>query len=131
MTAELYKAFRAERLKGNVDFINDDITVLLVAGYVPDLDADRVEDDIPEEMAVLEVSLVGQTVDEGLSIFTADSVNIPSLTHPDPVTGLVVMKNTDNSGTTGLIAYIDLDPFTPDGTPITIIWDAVLGIIQD
>jgi hypothetical protein len=109
----------------DIDLINDQIAALLIdkSSYTPDLDNDLSQADIPVAAQIAQVALSGKTID-GTTFRANDSVFV-SVTGTT-VDAIVLMKDTDNTGTSLLIAFIDNAsefPITPDGTDITIEWD--------
>jgi|TARA_Y100000310_G_scaffold344838_1_gene459894 hypothetical protein len=119
----LYENGNEERAKGNIDFINSDIRILLVTDYTPDAETHRVQSDIPEASQLGEYRLEGKTLIK--TKFLADDLEIPSFSSESDITGLVLMSGTDSYDTTVLLAYLtstDL-PITPDGSDITLRWD--------
>lgn len=118
----IYTSGLQEILRGNVDLINDDITVLLTSGYVPDFDTDTVQDDILEESQIIEISLLGKTLDG--TKYLADDIEITGQESKSVIDGLVVLKNTSDYETSHLVSFYDgFTPFLLDGTLVTIQWD--------
>jgi len=117
----------------NIDLINDQIAALLIdlSYYTPDLDNDLSQADIPEAAQIAQVALTGKTLDG--TTYRADDSVFTSVTGAK-VDAIVLMLDTDNTGTSLLIHYIDDAvefPITPDGTNITIEWsDGVNGIFK-
>jgi hypothetical protein len=121
----MYENGVASIMGADIDLINDQIAALLIdkSSYTPDLDNDLSQADIPVAAQIAQVALSGKTID-GTTFRANDSVFV-SVTGTT-VDAIVLMKDTDNTGTSLLIAFIDNAsefPITPDGTDITIEWD--------
>ena len=133
MATGMFEKGVAAIMGANIDLINDQIAALLIdlSYYTPDLDNDLSQADIPEAAQIAQVALTGKTLDG--TTYRADDSVFTSVTGAK-VDAIVLMLDTDNTGTSLLIHYIDDAvefPITPDGTNITIEWsDGVNGIFK-
>lgn len=132
MASGFYISGITAMLRGDIDFINTSIAVMLVDStkYTVDLDVHTDLSDIPPLANLGEVELTSKQVT--LNVFTADSAVFPNVegTNADAV---VLFANADQEEDCTLISYIDNCPefpLIPDGTNITINWDPVGGIFD-
>lgn len=130
MASGMYENGVAALMGGDIDFLNDTISVVLVsAAYDVDLETDVSQSDIPEAAQIAERQLQGKSIDG--TTFTADSLTFPSVTG-STVVAVVILRDDGTQQGSRLIAYLDNAPglpVTPDGTDITLNWDASLGIV--
>lgn len=122
----LYGKGREAFLNGDIDWLVDDIRVILVDtnDYTVDIDVHDFLDDIP---APARVAVSGALTGKSSTLGVADAGNItfPTVTG-DPSEALVIYKHTGVESTSNLIAYIDSAtglPVTPNGGDINIAWD--------
>lgn len=126
MTSGMYKHGKVELMRGNIDLINDALSVLLVdtSLYAPDLTSDESQADIPEAARLSEILVTGKSLNG--AILLADNVVFPSVASTlNPVGGVVLFKDTGVYSTSTLIAFFDNAPefpITPDDTDIVIAW---------
>jgi hypothetical protein len=123
----LYDAAKQSFLQGDIDWINDNIKVVLVdtATYAVDLANDDFLDDIPVgERVATSINLSGKSSTGGVA--DATEVTFTGVSG-DEAEALVVYKDTGDAGTSNLICYIDTAsaglPITPNGADITVTWD--------
>lgn len=124
MANRLYDAGRAAFLGADIDWLADNIKVVLVdsGAYTPNTATDDFFNDIPSVIAT-SGNLASKTATAGV----ADAADITFTA----VTGaqseyLVIYKDTGTSSTSALIALIDTAtnlPITPNGGDITVQWD--------
>jgi phage tail sheath gpL-like len=127
MANELFATAKKKLLDGDIDLLADDIKVVCVDedDDVPDPAADEFLADID---AGARVATSGNltTPDTTGGVFNADPITIAAVAG-DEFESIVIYKDTGNPATSALIAYIDTAaglPCTPDGSDITITWDA-------
>ena len=128
MANALYDAGLDAFANGNIDWVNDDIRVILVdtAVYTVDLNNDANLEDVPggARVAVSAASLANKSTAAG--VCDADDISFSSVSG-DQSEALVLYKHTGNEATATLIAYIDTAtglPVTPAGTDIDVVWDS-------
>lgn len=127
MANALYGLARKKFLDGDIDWLADDIKVILVdaADYSVSIDVDEFLDDIAAGARVATSANLG-TKDSTLGVADAADVVLSSVTG-DESEALVIYKDTGVEGTSPLIAYIDSAtglPVIPNGGDITIAWDS-------
>lgn len=126
MANALYDKGRQAFLEGDIDWINDDIRVILIdtADYTVDLANHDFLNDVPSAARVaVSPSLSGKSATNGVA--DANDVTFSSVTG-DPSEAIIIYKHTGTESTSNLIAYIDTAtglPVTPNGGDINIIWD--------
>ncbi|MEM0374078.1 MAG: hypothetical protein QXO96_05965 [Sulfolobales archaeon] len=126
MANALYDKGRQAFLEGDIDWINDDIRVILIdtADYTVNLSTHDFLDDVPSVARVaVSSSLTGKTATDGVA--DANDVTFSSVTG-DASEALIIYKHTGTESTSNLIAYIDTAtglPVTPNGGDINIVWD--------
>lgn len=112
----------------DVDLANDAIGVILVdlSIYVANLDTDESLANITVAAIIGEKLLTGKILDG--TTFRADNVVFPAVPDTDPQIGAyVVFLDTGDLNTSWILYYDDESPpfpITPDGTEISIEWDA-------
>ena len=128
MANALYDTGRNAFLTGDIDWVNDDIRVILVDAqdYTVDLSLHDFLDDIPAgaRVATGSASLANKSATGGVA--DADDETLSSVSG-DESEALVLYKHTGTESTSQLIAYIDTAtglPVTPNGGDITITWDS-------
>ncbi len=126
MANALYDKGREAFLNGDIDWLNDDIRVILVdlADYTPNLATHDFLDDVPGAARVaVSGALASKTSTNGV----ADAADVTwSLVTGDQSEAIVLYKHTGVEATSNLIAYIDTAtglPVTPNGGDITVQWD--------
>lgn len=126
MANALYDKGRQAFLEGDIDWINDDIRVILIDAddYTVNLSTHDFLDDVPVAARVaVSSALSGKTATDGVA--DANDVTFSSVTG-DQSEALVIYKHTGVESTSNLIAYIDTAtglPVTPNGGDITVVWD--------
>lgn len=123
MTNALYDKGREAFLTGAINWLSDDIRVLLVdiADYTPDLATHEFLDDIPLAARVAtSPSLTSKSANDGI----ADAADVTfSLVAGDVSEALVIYQHTGTESTSHLIAYMDVClglPITPNGGNVTL-----------
>lgn len=126
MSNALYDKGREAFLKGDIDWLNDDIKVVLVDtdDYSVDLANHDFLNDIDAGARVATSSnLAGKTATAGVA--DANDATFSAVTG-DVSEALAIYKDTGDPSTSPLIAYIDAAtglPVTPNGGDIVIQWD--------
>lgn len=126
MANALYDKGREAFLNGDIDWLNDDIRIILVdtADYTVNLATHDFLDDVPAAARVaVSSSLTGKTSTNGVA--DASDVTFSSVTG-DPSEAIIIYQHTGTESTSRLIAYIDTAtglPVTPNGGDITVQWD--------
>lgn len=129
MANALFDYGRDEFLKGNIDWLNDTIKVVLVdeGDDVPDASTDQNLDDILAAARVATGTIDNAAAPSTDGVADADDETLSAVSG-DESESLVIYKDTGVEGTSTLIAYIDTAggtlPVTPNGGDITIEWDS-------
>lgn len=133
MVAALYDHGRQAFLEGAIDWLNDDIRVVLIdtATYTVDLAAHDFLDDIAAaaRVATSAADLSNKTSDVPVGgVADADDLVIASVSGAS-IEAFVAYVDTGNEATSQLIAYWDQNdvtglPLTPNGGDVTIAWDS-------
>lgn len=126
MSNAMYGKGREHFALGDIDWVADDIKVMLVdtADYTVSIDTDEFLSDIPagarEETSA---NLTGKTAT--LGVLDADDPTFAT-TAGDPCEAIVIYKDTGNAATSILIAYYDTATGLPTtlGGAIAIRWDS-------
>lgn len=119
MASGMYEYGLQQILRGNIDLINDAVSVVLCsANYTPNFSNDQNQIDIPEAALLGEVELDGNALDG--TTFRANSADILKPTADEQANAVVLFKNSGNTSTSSLIAYLEVTPFTTDGTNVVI-----------
>lgn len=123
MEARLYSKAKEHILSGDIDLVNSNIIVLLVdSTYVPSFSNDESRVSIPDSAIVAEETLNATSVSNG--VFDADDV-IFSDVAGNNVLHIVLLQEAEIDAQAYLIAaYTNITPIVPDGSAITIQWDA-------
>lgn len=125
MANALYTKYREKALQGQINWLTDNIKVVLVdsADYTVNTATHEFLSDIPSAGRVAtSANLSGKTATGGVA--DANDVTFPSVTG-DVSEALVIYKDTGTDTTSPLIAYIDTATglaVTPNGGDITVIW---------
>ena len=127
MATKLYPIGRNAFALGDIDWVNDDIRVLLIdADDYTYSDAHDFLDDIPGAARV--ASGAASVANKSASGGTVDGDDYTfSTVSGDPSEALIIYKHTGTESTSQLIAYIDNAtglPVTPNGGDITVQWDS-------
>jgi len=126
MANALFDKGREAFLNGDIDFLNDDIRIILVdaADYTVNLATHDFLDDVGVAARVaVSSALASKTSTNGVA--DAADVTFPLVTG-DQSEAIVIYKHTGTESTSNLIAYIDTAtglPVTPNGGDITVQWD--------
>jgi hypothetical protein len=126
MANSLYGKGREGFLNGDIDWLVDDIRVILIDtnDYVVSIDADNALDDIPAAARTAVSAPLG-TKATTLGVANAAGVTFAAAIG-DVSEALVIYKHTGTESTSLLIAYIDTAtglPVVPNGGDIAITWD--------
>lgn len=127
MANGVYDAGLENLLDGSVDWLTDDIKVVLVdvADYTVDLAADTSLADVPGAARVATSgSLTGKTVT--LGAMGAADISVNNVTG-DQFEAVVVYHDSGVEATSYLLAYLDTGvgfPLTPNGDDVLVSWDA-------
>ena len=123
MASGMYVFGKSQQMRGNIDLINDNISVVAVSSaYTPDLSSHEYQNDIPDAAQIGEVELEGNAIVG--STFFANSATIAEPDAGKVNNAVVVFNNTGNTATSQLIAYLEVTEITTDGTPLVVDWDA-------
>ncbi len=128
MASGMYYSGLTAMMTGDVDLINDPITVFLIdtSLYTPNLVNDSDLSDVPEAALIKESLLTGKSVVD--KVFAADDVVITTVEDTQPeIGGFLIIKDTGVFNTSTLLCWIDDAPelpATPDGGSFTINWNA-------
>lgn len=125
MANSLYATGLNAFLLGDIDWVADDIRVILVdaADYTVNLTTHDFLNDIPSGARVATATLSGKTATLGVA--DANDVTFTAVTG-DPSEAVVIYRHTGTESTSQLIAYIDTAtglPATPNGNDIVLTWD--------
>ena len=118
MASALYDKGREAFLKGDVDWLADDIKAVGVdtSDYTVNLATHDFLDDIPSIARIdTSANLTGKTATAGVA--DCDDITLTAVTG-DTISALVIYKDTGSAATSALIAYIEAGPVTPNGTDI-------------
>lgn len=127
MANALYGIGRNAFLLGNIDWVNDTITAVLVDTgfpYTVQIDVHDFLDDIPAGARIATQAMAGMS--GALGVADANDTVFSSVTGAT-VEAVVIYKDTGAAATSNLIAYIDTAtglPVTPNGGDITVQWDS-------
>lgn len=125
MANALYDTGRNAFALGDIDWVNDNITVYLIDtnDYTVDLANHQFLSSVPAAARVANSALAGKTAVAG--VCDANDAIFSSVSG-DPCEALILVKDTGNEATSQLIAYYDTAtglPVTPNGGDITVTWD--------
>lgn len=114
MANALYAKAKEAFLEGNIDLTDDAIKICFVkSGYTVNLNSDQYLSSIPSsEVAATSSTLLNRTTTNG--IFDAENVTVEDY-GTSGFSYLIIFKDTGNTATSPLIAYID----TADGLPVS------------
>lgn len=126
MANTLYDTGRAAFLGADVDWLVDDIRIILIdaADYTVNLATDDFLNDIPGAARVATSGSLGSKTSTA-GVADAADVTFTAVTG-DVSEAIVIYKHTGTETTSQLIAYIDSAtglPVTPNGGDITVAWD--------
>ena len=125
MASQLYPKGKKKLLDADIDLLVDDIRVAIIDTADETYNsADEWHSNLTGAGIVASSSadLTGKSTTNGL--FDANDVTLTAVTG-DSVEAVVLYKWTGVSGTSPLIAWFDLSSsFSPNGSDITIIWNA-------
>jgi len=126
MASAVYPIALKAFLDGDIDLLTDDIRAILVdvADYTYNAAHDFL-DDVPAGARVkVSDALASKTTTGG--VFDAADKTLSAVTG-DQSEAIIIYKHTGTDSTSNLIAYIDSGsglPFTPNGSDLTITWNA-------
>ena len=126
MANSLYDTGRAAFLGADVDWLVDDIRIILIdaADYTVNLAVDDFLNDIPGAARVATSGSLGSKTSTA-GVADAADVTFTAVTG-DVSEAIVIYKHTGTETTSQLIAYIDSAtglPVTPNGGDIVVAWD--------
>lgn len=127
MSSGMYTQGIKQIMQGNIDLVNDSVSVMLINTdlYTPDLTVDSMLSDIPEGALISQFELTGNTLDG--ATFRADDTTFASIPATALKVGAVVVFNNNHTySLSPLICFIDNAsqfPITPDGSDIILNWD--------
>lgn len=137
MASAIFNSFKTKVASGSINLASDTIKVMLVeSGYSPDEDAHEYRDDVTNEASGAGYTAGGAEILN--KTVTQDNTNNRAVFNGDDVSwaassitarGAVIYKDTGNSATDPLIAYIDfgMDKTSSSGA-FSLTWDAA-GIL--
>jgi hypothetical protein len=127
MVNALFAKGKKKLLDADIDLLVDDIKLVCV-DHADDTPVPATDEFLADIAVAARVAtsgnFSGKTTTGG--VFDADDVVLLTVAG-DQFESIVIYKDTGNPATSPLIAYIDVAaglPCTPDGTNITITWDA-------
>jgi len=124
MANALYNKGRNAFLTGEIDWLSDTIRAALVStSYSPDLATDEYWIEVSSYVVGSPVILNGKAAVDGIA--DANPI-VYSAVSGSQIGSIVLYKDTGNSTTSRLIAFIDNGvgfPITPNGGNIGITWD--------
>ena len=125
MANALYDKGRNAFATGDIDWVNDPITVFLIDtnDYTVDLATHEFLTSVPGDARVASSALAAKTAVAG--VVDANDAIFSSVSG-DPSEALILVKATGSDATSNLIAYYDTAtglPVTPNGGDITVTWD--------
>lgn len=122
MASGFYTFGLQELMRGSVDLVAGDVSAVLVSSaYTPALSSERYQSEIPDASFIAEARLTSATLDG--TAYTADPAVFVRPEADLTCAGVVIVKDTGNEGSSVLIAYLAITPFTTDGSEITLSWD--------
>lgn len=125
MASVLYPKGRAHilGLSTKIDLVADDIKILLIDTADETYNAaDEFHSDITGAgIVATSGNLASKTVTGG--VFDAANITLTAVTG-DTVEAIVVYKDTTVSGTSPLIAWLDVSTFTPNGSDVVVTFNA-------
>lgn len=126
MANGLYDGGRSDLARANIDWINDDIKVMIVDinEYTIDLTSDNFLEDVPSDARIAIATLTG-TSEDGTGICDADDTTFPSVAAGQDIGAVILYKNTGFENSSRLIAAYDSAvnlPAVSDGTDVIIQW---------
>lgn len=125
MANALYDTGRDAFLNGNIDWVNDTITGVLVdtGAYTVNLATDDFLADIAVGARIATQAMAGMSTSAGVA--DANDLVFSTVTGTS-VEAVVIYRDSGSAATSQLIAYIDTAtglPVTPNGGNITVQWD--------
>ena len=120
--AELYDKCKENFLTGKINWLEDDIKVILIGdGYEVDIHDDEFFSSIPFDASIaVSASLTGKTAEYGI----ANASDIIIYDVVGQCRFMVLFKDTGDENTSPLIAYFDLGAFPQaNHIDIKIVWD--------
>ena len=126
MANALYGKGKEKLLTAAINLSSDNIRCALVnTSYSPNLSTDEFHSTIAAYILNSAFLLASKTV--ALGVFDAADVTYTAVTSGSTAKGVVIYKDTGVSGTSPLLAYIDVItgfPLATNGGDITIVWDS-------
>lgn len=127
----MYGKGREAFLSGDIDWLVDDIRVILVdvADYVVQIDVHQFLSDVP---ALARVAVSGALTGKTATLGVADAADVTlTAVTGDVSEAIIIYQHTGVEGTSRLIAYIDTAtglPVTPNSGDINIVWSETVGV---
>ncbi len=123
MASALYPLGKKAIMDADIDMLVDNLKVLGIdtADEIYNA-ADQFHSNIVAAGIVFTTgNLASKTTTSG--VFDAADITVTAVTG-DTIEALVLYKDTGVSGTSPLIAWFDISTFTPNGSDVTVVWNA-------
>ncbi len=123
MASALYPLGKKALLDADVDMLVDNLKLLLIDTADETYNAaDQFHSNITGAgIVATSGNLAGKTTTSG--VFDANDITITAVTG-DTVEAVVLYKDTGVSATSPLIAWFDVSTFTPNGSDVTVVFNA-------
>ncbi len=123
MASALYPLGKKGLLDADIDMLVDNLKLLLIDTADETYNAaDQFHSNITGAgIVATSGNLAGKTTTSG--VFDANDITITAVTG-DTVEAVVLYKDTGVSGTSPLIAWFDVSTFTPNGSDVTVVFNA-------
>lgn len=126
MANALYTKGKERILKGEINWLADEIKVALIAStYTPELGSDGFLADIASHTVGTHQALASRAVAGGA--FDADDATWEKVAAGRTLKGVAIFKDTGAPETSPLLVYIDVIsgfPFVANGSDVTVQWDS-------
>ncbi len=123
MASALYPLGKKALLDADIDMLVDNLKLLLIDTADETYNAaDQFHSNITGAgIVATSGNLAGKTTTSG--VFDANDITITAVTG-DTVEAVVLYKDTGVSATSALIAWFDVSTFTPNGSDVTVVFNA-------
>lgn len=125
----LFNFFKGEQAKGNIDLVNDTIKVMIVAGYVPNIDTHLYKSDVDASEVALTNYVAGGATLAGKAVAVSSANDRAEWDFTDvtftalgsgAVSHAILYKDTGVAGTSVLIGYVELTK-QPNGADYSLL----------